>query len=269
MKIDKKREFLLQETSNAFNASVCLKYMQKVVRDYRIKKNKEIGQERKHYLDSNVEKLSEYIYSFAPDTLFWRICLEKIFNDMDEYKFSEQPSINRYQSASSRFFMDDKIERKMICCEQTSLSKHTLDLIETYFKSFVNSASYKRLPTFEILMSCLLHDFGKSVILAEKECGINDIKSISHEIISGRYIYRLMEYTKQNYLSSRNELDESFYVCLDQLSSVRFAVVSHHDSNYEECSLTDALKTIDAETRIREFAKFERNQLITNGGKRA
>lgn len=256
------QEFYIQLTSNAFNSNVALKYLQKVAREYRIKKHKEVGIIKKHYKDNNVEAISNYIYSFAPNTLFWNICLEKIFNDMEEYKFSEQPSINRKQNQTSNFFLKDKVEKKMHCCEQTNLAKHTLELIETYFKSFINSVSYKRLSTFEILMACLLHDFGKSILLANEECGINDITSVPHEIISGRYIYRLIEYTKQHYLNSKNDLDESYYNCLEQLSNIKIAVVGHHDSIYEECSLTDALKTIDAETRMREFAEYEKKILL-------
>lgn len=258
----KKQDYFLKVTAQAYNSNIVLKLLQHKVKLSNMEKQVNVDSERRIYKDAVVDKICEFIFVYIPKNFFWELCLEKIFSDMEKYEFSKQPSMNRFQQQNTYLFASDKIEERLNCYEKIDLSRHTLNLIETYFRFFYNSRAFMYLPTINILMSCLLHDFGKSKELAKNDFGSGDIKTLSiikHEIISGHYILNLISRIRKDYIAFKDKLDDDYETGREQLIAIKDAVVAHHEKDCEEGSLTDALKTIDAQARAIEWTSYQNN----------
>lgn len=260
---DELREIYLAKTAQGFNDHVILVYLKSAVGDYLVKRDEKEAIDRPIYKNEIVDKICEYIYLYTPKNFFWEICLDKIFSDMEKYEFDKQPSINKNQAHTSYFFSNDEITEKINCCEKINLARHTLNLIETYINNFRNHRTFSSLPAFNILMGCLLHDFGKSIKLAKDDFGISnerDMFRIKHEIISGNYIVNLITRIKKDFFMYKEDINDEFKAGEDQLLVIKRAVLEHHEKVFKEGSLTDAIKSIDADARMREWAAYKKEQ---------
>lgn len=254
---DEERDELLRKTSQAHNSAVILKHLRTEARKYRIAQKGKLINHRHNYSDENINEIRDIVYEYAPNTDYWRFAIRKILMDADDCNFKKQPSMNRYQ-IKHLSFVNDRLEQKLDCFESINLSRHTLNLLKVFEEYFKPMASLREHSYFEIVMACLLHDYGKSRMLLTDICGSNDFNA-SHEKVSGWYIKKVMNHVESQYRMHRPERDDFFYFGVEEFEKIKIAVEDHH-SEVEVDSLADILKKIDQKTREMEYIEYERKQ---------
>ncbi|MEV9477507.1 hypothetical protein [Aliarcobacter butzleri] len=256
--IDEERMFLLKKTAQAFNSGIALNFLRSQARKYRITQKGKMIKSGHIYQDELINQISDIIYEYIPNTKFWKISIRRIFRDMDECNFKNQPSMNRINNSDYLNFFKDEIEEKLNCYESINLTQHTLNVLNVFNAYFKGNLTYINIPTFEILMACLLHDFGKSRQLQVNICKSNDF-SIKHQDVSSLYIHRIKNDLSNEYLFINGEKDEDLIFGLDELEKIRVAVINHHN-DVDKGSLADLLKIVDHKTREMEYIEYERHR---------
>ncbi|WP_418181398.1 hypothetical protein ACNSOL_11905 (plasmid) [Aliarcobacter lanthieri] len=256
------RNYLLKKTSQAYNSSIILNHLRGEVRKYKVLQKGKLLSKGHIYLDQSINEISDIIYEYAPNTKYWKIAIRRILKDMDDCNFKEQPSMNRVHNDYLNFFKDE-IEDKLNCYESINLSRHTLNLLKVYQYYFKGDITYINHSSFEIIMSCLLHDFGKSKKLQQNICKSDDY-TVKHQIVSGWYIYRIIEELKKEYIFQVGDKDEDFIFGQEELLKIRIAVINHHN-DVDKGSLAEVLKLIDHKTREMEYLEYgrKRNKFTT------
>lgn len=254
-----KNKDLLLKTADAFNASVLLKILRQKIRDSREEKNRDSISTRLEFDDKVIDEISEIVFEYIPfNNQFWYSFVSKILSDMKKYDFINQPSINRYAYVVSPYFVDIN-EQKIEACVKVSLAKHTLNLVKLFDQEFSQYEYVKSHEPLKVILSCLLHDFGKSEKLLKerfnttpKEC------KYSHEEMSGRYISKIMEEIKESLILVYGDINEEYILAKNTVDEIRKAVKSHHLKKVDEKSLVNVLKEIDHTVRTNEWLNYKK-----------
>lgn len=243
----------LQLTAIGRNSFAIVAILANSVREHRIA-NRPKKERDFIYSDDTLNKLWTLIEEIVPNTNYWDRMTRKIFLDMDKNCFFLQPSMNRTQSNSYFFFLDEK-EEKLNCCEEINLSEHTFNVVSTYLNYFKDKKIFNY-SDIEIVMSCILHDFGKSISLREKRCNLSDTKK-KHEEISAFYIERIIREIGVEYKELYGSYDKEYLFGKEQMNRILIAVRDHHLDNNPEESLAKALQLIDYEARNQEWHRYK------------
>lgn len=256
---EEEKFFLLEKTSSAFNDSFLINYLRYTVLMTDIEKRGPIKFIEKKYKDNVLQQIYELLCKYAPNTYYWHIAIGKIMNDMDYGKFNIQPSMNRVSNPDDAIKFSLETSRKLDCYESINLSQHLLNTMNTYIDTFEKRLDKVYFPKFEVLLACLLHDFGKSKKL-QNMLNLEPYLCKRHEEVSGIYIDNLLKEMDSKYIFEKTQRDDEYHMSITQFERVRKAVVEHHSKDVADSSLSDLLKTIDAKTREREFKDYERKK---------
>lgn len=255
--VEDEKRFLLEKTASAHNDAFIINYLKNVVLLSEIEKKGPIKKTINKYEIKEMQKIYEFLCESAPNIYFWEIAIDKIMSDMVSNKFELQPSMNRIGREDQIDNLSLESQKKLECYENISLVKHLLNTIETYMEEYKDKLEKFSFPTFDVLLACLMHDFGKSKKLIKNLHHI-DIDYMRHEMISGLYIDSLQKKVEEIYIFDKGERDDEFQLSIALLERVKKAVVEHHKDNVAKGSLSDLIKHIDHKTREREYKEYDK-----------
>lgn len=251
------KNFLLRKTSSAFNDAFLINYLKQAVLLTTIEKRGPMKIIRNKYKNKITQEIYEILYQFAPNTYYWQTTIFNILRDMEYLRFDLQPSMNRLSNPEYSYIFKDGIEKRLDCYESISLPQHLLNTMRTYIENFSDQIDIFHYPKFEVLLSCLLHDFGKSKKL-QARLEIPNMNELKHEEISGHYIDDLVKRIDGKYIFNKGARDDEFYLSISQFEKVKKAVIEHHKPLVAKGSLSELLKLIDYKTREKEYKDYER-----------
>lgn len=251
------KNFLLRKTSSAFNDAFLINYLKQAVLLTTIEKRGPMKIIRNKYKNKITQEIYEILYQFAPNTYYWQTAIWSILQDIEYSRFDLQPSMNRLSSPEKSIIFNDGIEKRLDCYESISLSQHLLNTMKTYIENFSDQIDIFYYPKFEVLLSCLLHDFGKSKKLQSK-INVIGVENLRHEEVSGLYIDYLIKNIDGKYIFNKGARDDEFYLSISQFEKVKKAVIEHHKPLVAKGSLSELLKLIDYKTREKEYKDYER-----------
>ena len=209
------------------------------------------------YKNKTIQEIYEILYRYAPNTYYWQTAIFNILRDMEHLRFDLQPSMNRLSTPEYINTFNAPIESRLACYESISLSRHLLNTMNTYIDNFSAQIDKFYYPKFEVLLACLLHDFGKSKKL-QARLEISNKNELKHAEISGHYIDDLAKRVDGKYIFNKGVRDDEFYLSISQLEKVKKAVIEHHKQNIIKGSLSELLKLIDHKTREKEYSEYAR-----------
>ena len=251
------KNFLLRKTSSAFNDSFLINYLKQAVLITTIEQRGPMIVAKSKYKNKTIQEIYEILYRYAPNTYYWQTAIFNILRDMEYLRFDLQPSMNRLSKPEYSYIFKDGIEKRLDCYEGISLSQHLLNTMNTYIDNFSEQIDKFYYPKFEVLLACLLHDFGKSKKL-QARLEISNKNELKHEEISGHYIDDLAKRVDGKYIFNKGVRDDEFYLSISQLEKVKKAVIEHHKQNIIKGSLSELLKLIDHKTREKEYSEYAR-----------
>lgn len=251
------KNFLLRKTSSAFNDAFLINYLKQAVLLTTIEKRGPMKTIKSKYKNRTIQEIYEILYQFAPNTYYWQTAIWIMLRDMEYNRFDLQPSMNRLSKPDYLNDFNAPIENRLNCYESISLSQHLLNTMKTYIDNFSEQIDKFYYPKFEVLLACLLHDFGKSKKL-QARLEISNINESKHEEISGHYIDDLAKRVDGKYIFNKGVRDDEFYLSISQLEKVKKAVIEHHKQNIIKGSLSELLKLIDHKTREKEYSEYAR-----------
>lgn len=255
--VEEERIFLLKKTASAHNDAFLINYLKEIVLMTEIEKKGPIKRIADKYDIKEMQRIYELLCENAPNIYYWEIAIDKIMRDIENNKFELQPSMNRVGREDQIDNLSLENQRKLDCYENISLLKHLLNTMETYIEEYKDKLEKFSFPIFDVLLSCLLHDFGKSKKLIKSLEHI-DIDYMRHEIISGVYIDNLQNRIEGEYIFHKGERDDEFQLSVTVFERVKKAVIEHHKDSVVKGSLSDLIKIIDHKTREREYKDYDK-----------
>lgn len=256
---DEERFFLLKKTSEGFNSAFLINYLKYAVLMSSIEKKGSLNIKNENSYSEITREINGIICNFAQNTKFWSIGIPLIMKDIEQYEFTGQPSLNRISNKESTIYLNIDTEKKLDCFEEINLSQHLLNTMKTYIEDFKDQMDDFCYPRFEVLLSCLLHDFGKSKIL-QKSFDMLGVENLRHEEVSGLYIDRLLKEIDDRYIFDIGKRDDEYELGVTQFKRIKKAVEEHHKDYVEKGSLSDLLRMIDYKTRSKEFEEYNKGK---------
>ncbi len=259
-------DFFIDKTAQAVNSSIALDVLRNNIRKDRLEKLEKKKLSKKKYDNELINKIGDYLYAVAPKHDFWEILLDMILTDMQKYEFEKSHSVNRNDKHIFSFLSNvskDMFQIKLGCFYKVTLLQHTLNLFEVYHEILKDFEGFKNINVFELLLACLLHDFGKNLTLQSELSNKDDRELIPHQIISERYIERtIVEFTKI-YRGKFNTLNDIYFASIELLENVKKAVREHHITTQRKAKeLVDLLITVDKYARDYEWRNYLRDEGI-------
>lgn len=202
-----------------------------------------------------IDEICEILFEYIPEGYFWENEVEGILKDMQRFGFDEQCSITRNVKKPSAIIKRLSAE-KITCYEEISLLEHTYNIIQVCKKQLQNNR-YIRARNFDVLMSVLLHDFGKSFKLQIQTLNyLPLVTENTHEESSGNYIsQRIVEIVKELEGKGMNGILTANEIYAFQ--NIKKAVVSHHEHSKEETEdLSFYVREADYLARVNEWVKY-------------
>lgn len=263
MKEDK--ELILNRTSRAFNSMSAAELLRFNVAKDRIERLQKKSLYIRDYKDETVNEIARIVFKYAPKHDFWEMIIDIFLSDMINLEFNKTPSINRTDKHIFKFFKDIKFNESLAIEKlnhfyQISLSEHTLDLLVCYEEKLKEYESFKNIDEFALILSCLLHDFGKNKKLQEKYSRSTE-GFIPHQYISTRYIEDKLKEFQKIYKTKFDNLNDVFFSCMEIMEGVKNAVNEHHTKrSLKAKELVELLIAVDHEARDKEWKDYLNNK---------
>lgn len=263
---NKEFDFFIDKTAQAVNSSIALDVLRNNIRKDRLEKLEKKKLSKRNYENPLINKIADYLFAVAPKHEFWEILLDMFLSDMQKYEFDKSHSVNRNDKHIFAFLSNisnDMFQVKLGCFYKVTLLEHTLDLFEVYYEILKDFEGFKNINVFELLLACLLHDFGKNLKLQSELSNKDDRELLPHQIISERYIERKIEEITKIYRGKFNTLNDVFFASIELLENVKKAVREHHITTQRKAKeLVDLLITVDKYARDYEWRNYLRNEGI-------
>lgn len=257
--------FYLEKTQQAFDSGIALDVIREQIRNERVEKREKIRLNKRIYKNEKIERISQILFLYSPKHDFFEILLDRFLTDMEKFDFEKTPSVNKTDEHTFKFFDDvkrkqDLLIEKLRCYYDVSLLQHILDLFVVLEENLSNYEIFKGCNKFELLLACLLHDFGKNIKVQEY-CGFEKkLLYYPHAYVSSEYLTKVLKEFENIYKSKHNTLDDVYFSCRDLMDRVLLAVKNHHSTEpRKEGSLVDLLIKVDANAR-----EYEWKQYLTN-----
>lgn len=201
----------------------------------------------------------DIIYQFASKAVipitepYWNDMVAHSCRHMITYGFDQQPSVN-IRDTTDRTSLDAQISEEILMLERVSLLEHTTRVVVELKKHFdANVSEYTAYEKLVMLLSCLYHDFGKSVNLMKAYGVAEDVDKIrimTHARASAEYIDKMFD--------ERFHSDINKYSMNVLLFEVMWVVRNHHNKEPDvERKALDVLRLMDKRAREIEINEIK------------
>ncbi|MDD3466249.1 MAG: hypothetical protein PHE67_03790 [Campylobacterales bacterium] len=246
--MDKKTKEYLEATAQAMNSVAIIEKLKQRILDTHDTSNIP-KKPRQFFQDEAIQKIYDTLYEFLTPGYFWEDFIFMICNDIEIYDFTDTSSVG-YVTQTDRANVIKRLKpQKSICYEKISLKEHTLNIIESFLKNYDSITQSIR---FEVLCSCVLHDFGKSSALMQSVDPRLINETYEHAQFSCNYVLHL----KKKIIKQFNGqiLNDQYYE--NQLTAIdRMAkgVLHHHKNTRYYGEIAYQVGIIDQKTREKEW----------------
>jgi len=244
----KKKDYL-HLTSTAYNSYLVLEKIKE-----RIALTVENDSINKKERMSFSNELVQYIYNSMYDRLtagyFWEFFIYNICKDMEEYRFSECSSVSGYMISDEKEILElvDNNKIKTEVYKSISLLEHTFDAVRA-FERLEDRISVEF--RFLVVVSAVLHDFGKCESLKNKIINTKEERMVKHSVSSMLYVKHLQDLIAKT-IGDCSDMEKAQ---LDLVEKIKQAVYHHH-SEAKPKTIGNVVKKIDQSAREFEFENF-------------
>jgi hypothetical protein len=240
------KDELLDKTAQAWNSFLVMNKLRDCVRNSNVStEESNIIDNTKVYDNKKINNIYHELLRRSGHGTFW--------DDISQYSFENQPSVNFIDKYDYTSMADRTSKNKADHYCKISLLDHTYNVVKIFIEN-EHKEYVQQQGSFLVLLSSVLHDFGKSIKL-QSFLYKDDMskKPIDHSRAGLKYVYHLKEYLYSKYalqIDASMEYRNSIFL----FKQIERGVSKHHNVMIEQ-SIEGVVATLDRKTRALEWDK--------------